>query len=475
MSHIRPGLTAHREYVLPPPNAAIAVERAALVWASHRASTSDASVGRSAVVRSLDPDPDAMIPGFPSSSLGSYVIIAKTGGPHGSLRTAQALPDLPYFGVVGTVGHGDPVDFYRVTLSTAATRLDFGLVSPESGPVVPVQVDLFNGAGALLGEWTTGGPGAQTLHLPLGPQTAGATFYVGISAAGGGGQTIDYQLWVSHQSTANPPAIFTSEATTSPTSALAPLPPVTFASPATVGTPAAGADSQAATAPANPVAGLGSAVGPAVIRSASPSGGVLSDGDAAPSGERELAAIAHQESGERPLARQEPKVRERVESLAQARPANEASDFVVLAEQGGFPLLGAVAFGHRPHNAAPATGGADSHLVTEGGASQITSPALAANGEVAATEKVGSNQPGPRRIHPWGGVRMSLFSGLGLATVWTLNTVLSQPMAGFDYLASKLDRARPGRRSFRRKGHASPKTSVAGNERGLDSRAQSRT
>jgi hypothetical protein len=32
-----------------------------------------------------------------------------------------------------------------------------------------------------------------------------------------------------------------------------------------------------------------------------------------------------------------------------------------------------------------------------------------------------------------------VYSGLGLAMVFTLNAVFSQPMAGFDYLTSRLD------------------------------------
>src|SRR5262249_15604882 len=63
MSHFRPGLSAHSEYVLPPPNAAIANERAVVGWSSHRAITSNVSDGRSTVVRPSDADPDAMIPG----------------------------------------------------------------------------------------------------------------------------------------------------------------------------------------------------------------------------------------------------------------------------------------------------------------------------------------------------------------------------------------------------------------------------
>ncbi|MGZ3302001.1 MAG: hypothetical protein ACXWO3_14220, partial [Isosphaeraceae bacterium] len=60
---------------------------------------------------------------------------------------------------------------------------------------------------------------------------------------------------------------------------------------------------------------------------------------------------------------------------------------------------------------------------------------LLAEGEVIAKEQA-------VRLRAWGGFPMSVFSDLGAATVWTLNAVLSQPIAGYDYLTSRLYRSR---------------------------------
>ena len=60
-----------------------------------------------------------------------------------------------------------------------------------------------------------------------------------------------------------------------------------------------------------------------------------------------------------------------------------------------------------------------------------------AEGEVIAKEQA-------VRLRAWGRLPVSVFSGLGVATVWTLNAVLSQPIAGYDYLTSRLYRSRIG-------------------------------
>ena len=54
-------------------------------------------------------------------------------------------------------------------------------------------------------------------------------------------------------------------------------------------------------------------------------------------------------------------------------------------------------------------------------------------------------------------VPVSVFSGFGLAMVFTLNAVFSQPIAGFDYLPSRLD-AESRTRSDSKAGHEKPAT-----------------
>ena len=52
----------------------------------------------------------------------------RSSTPHHTIASAQVLPDRPYFGVVGTLGAGDEIDLYQLTLNSISERLDFGLV-----------------------------------------------------------------------------------------------------------------------------------------------------------------------------------------------------------------------------------------------------------------------------------------------------------------------------------------------------------
>jgi hypothetical protein len=70
---------------------------------------------------------------------------------------------------------------------------------------------------------------------------------------------------------------------------------------------------------------------------------------------------------------------------------------------------------------------------------QVAAQELLANPDTPATEGGVTAQSPTHRVRPWGRLPVSVFSGLGVATVFTLNAVLSQPMAGFDYLTSRLD------------------------------------
>ena len=121
----------------------------------------------------------AELPGLPQ---GRYVVVPESNAPHHTLATAQELPELPYVGVVGTLGSGEPIDLYRVTLSSGVSGLNFGLESDQSALTIPMQLQVFDASGHLLGEWSLGGQSSTSLYGGLGALPAGSTLYFGITA-----------------------------------------------------------------------------------------------------------------------------------------------------------------------------------------------------------------------------------------------------------------------------------------------------
>jgi hypothetical protein len=143
---------------------------------------------------------------------------------------------------------------------------------------------------------------------------------------------------------------------------------------------------------------------------------------------------------DRPLERAGQVVAEAEDGAPASRGTRSA---VVLPGPGGYPLVGATAIGHwqarSPVDPAATPVAAEEEL--ESPVSEPTSPPVAVPNDVASTI---TTEPAPDTGPP--GVRtrrvlgISVSSGLGLAAVLTLNAVLSDPIAGYDYLASRLDR-----------------------------------
>jgi hypothetical protein len=139
------------------------------------------------------------------------------------------------------------------------------------------------------------------------------------------------------------------------------------------------------------------------------------------------------------------------ETTALSGRENEPDSLVVINGPGGFPLLGAVAVGHRRPN--PATDVGDFTIPRAEGELAVTVPERLAGQEILAvseipmTEGGDTTRTGPRSDRVGWTLPVSLFSGLGLATVFTLNALLSQPIAGFDYLTRRLDAAVRGESS----------------------------
>jgi hypothetical protein len=226
------------------------------------------------------------------------------------------------------------------------------------------------------------------------------------------------------------------------------------------GLPARG-DSQVSStiSPPNQPDGLRVAVGSLAVRSARPSGGLLSDSEpASPAVGDSPAAVNRAWDGRSPTE-PTPQEGKAVEPTALTGREKEPDALVVIRGPGGFPLLGAVAMGHRRRNPAIDVGDFTTPPVI-GESDPETGDGLAAqdilaNSDIPENEGGDSIQSRTRSVRHWGGVPISVFSGLGVATVFTLNAVFSQPIAGFDYLTSRLDR-NSGPRSGRKDRHRKP-------------------
>jgi len=374
--------------------------------------------------------------------------VPETKAPHNTLASAQVLPDLSFFGVVGTLSTSDTIDFYRLTLNEKAEELDFGLVFTKNGSIAPIEFQIFNGAGQLLGEWSSGEQGASVLLAQLGPQAAGSTLYFGISAGNQGGTIassagVSYQLWVSRESATDQSAGSPQNSPTVPAATVSPLSAGALTPLAALGTaPARGLPEASAAGPTDSPAGLAIAVGSPAMRTGRPSVETLSSGESDRSTDRDFDAAVHQDLGEQTIASsaiEQPNA-SHPGSTSEAEP--DADVLVAMNGPGGFALLGAVAMGHRRRT--PAATGAN--LVATAPA-EDPAPAIAAQG-VAPSANIGVTaadalvEDRSIRVRLWDGLPNSLVSGLGLAIAFTLNAALSQPFAGFDYLASRFDSKR---------------------------------
>ena len=392
---------------------------------------------------------EVLSPGGPSPLDAPYVVVNETSSPHQTFGSAQKLPDLSYFGVVGTIGNRDGVDLYQLTLATGASRLDFSLVSNQAGPSVPVVLDLFDASGRALGVWTSGGQGSADLHAELSNLPAGTTLYLGVSAGNtsGSGPTVqaaNYQLWIDHEpGGGRSTSADTSSGSSGNTTGMMPV--TGSANGASTGggplsSAVAGQSNVSSTQNADGVGLV--AVGSAAMRSARPSGGLLADIDPTPPAARDFNVAVNKEWEERSTSGPKPVDLSESQPAVLAASANEPDALVVIHGPGGFPLVGALAIGHR--HKAPATEVGDF----------ATGPAIGEPGPPVAEIGSGiliarSNSPlaetrdttlieaiGSRELTEY---PVTVYSGLGLATVLTLNALFSQPMAGYDYLPSRLD------------------------------------
>jgi hypothetical protein len=387
------------------------------------------------------------------SDSSPYLIVRETTAPHHTLQTAQALPDVPYFGVIGTIGGGDPIDLYRLTVGPQTSGFQFELVSQSWSSTVPLSFQLFDSAGKVVGTGSsspdiTGSP----INFVLDNHFSGSTLFLGISAPGqngaGAGLMTDYQLWV--------------QQFTTPLSAPSPAGAVTLI-PATTNALFVGAIVQPLTAVAvvsvpapesyaNPITtnsvvngtGIEIRVGIESLptHQAAPNGGVMSAETDIPAPALGLAAAITPEGAFSP--RDTGSSSELRNVLPTHTNSEEARDgLIALSGPGGFPLLAADAIGNwqRTADRLPTAEVAS----VEGEQQEFHSTSLPPSDSLLPVDPdvlEQENLPAdarslPGRTTTW--LWSSVATSLSVATLWTLNAVFSNPFAGYDIVPSRFD------------------------------------
>jgi hypothetical protein len=285
-----------------------------------------------------------------------YVIVPEIAGPHSTMAAAQVLPDLPYFGVVGTLQRGAVADMFQIGIdpSLPALQLNVQIRQPAGDPGETIW--LFDAEGQTLAEWTLGGTSqANVEDMALNIANIDGAVFLGIggpafNSAAGGQPALGYQFWVSREEA--PTSTSTDDMSAEATGqAQAPTPPVTAG-------PVNASTVQAASAPAAAIIALptgaqnlvpaGPVAGPRLVAtsalpalSAAPSGGLLSLGDPTFAiDSRLISPVVAPEVGEREATPPVPELAPSPEG-AEANlgsTVNDGAPVVMLHGPGGFPL-----------------------------------------------------------------------------------------------------------------------------------------
>jgi hypothetical protein len=272
---------------------------------------------------------------------GPYVIVRETPALHGTIATAQPLPDVPFAGVVGTMNAAGTMDVYRVP--PGSRTVTFRLAPAAAGPASGLRLTVFDAHGHVLGDRAAAaGPVDLTLDLRrLGEE--GVPIFVAVTAAGTpAAPAAGYQLWVLHQAAAPPPSAVDLMATTSPLSG--PLAVVPLTTSAGAWTSVAALEAGAGTAAVAP-AGLGiGTVALAPTLSAAPAGGLLAEGSPTVQavGSGVEGGLDLVDAPTRPSASGSADLADEFDAIR--RPGATAT-LVAVREPGGAPLLGAGSIG----------------------------------------------------------------------------------------------------------------------------------
>ena len=255
-----------------------------------------------------------------------------------------------------------------------------------------MQLQVFDGSGQMLGEWSLSGQGTTTLFAGLGALPAGSTVYFGVTAgnaseAGGTSAGIDYQLWVGRQSATDTSTIVAGTATTGPSSAFVAAGVLPLSAATALGAlPSSGSSQAASTAPPNGGGNSRVAVGSPATRSAGPSGGLLSQGDPAPAVPSDFSAAVNKEWDEPMPTATTIRPAGEVERTESSGRAKDPDVLVAVNGPGGFPLLGAVAIGHRRRHPSTFAGDLATTQERADGGLQVVASSAPAEPEIPVTE-----------------------------------------------------------------------------------------
>jgi len=392
----------------------------------------------------------------------TYVVVPETVSPHQTFATAQDLPKDPYFGVIGTIGGGEPIDLYKLTVSAATAGFQFELVASPSASAGSPRLWLFDGSGRVMGEWSSSaGVGDSPISFALNNSFSGSTLFLGVSPGSPSGQAgwaapVGYQLWVQRfsasadlASATGAGAILPSIASTLFVGALVGPLSTLSAAPSRGDSPVLSTSTSTSTpAPNDFVTGFRVSVGSMPTRSAQPAGGLMSEGESSSVLNPAYTAVEREPTDRLLMASVQGR---RTESESSNRPGGSETEGGLIAVRGpgGFPLLGADAIGSWRGNsnarvasrAGEATQEADESPSAEKTESQ--EPPFAVNEILPladrsdGTDADAGTGAGARRSRDW--LWGTLSSGLGTVTLLTLNALFSNPIAGYDVLPSRLD------------------------------------
>lgn len=363
-----------------------------------------------------------------------YFVINEIRTPHGSLVSAQTLPSLPYFGVIGTLGSENTIDVYRLPVGSGVSDIQFDLFANSVAPSLAVRFLLFSGSGQVLGQWSSSDRSStQYIVADLNEPPQGSALFVGIEVAGSTGSAppIGYQLWVTILSTSSQPTV--GEGRSQPTPPLAAGPSMAPTNLSASGLAASTGGNSPSTPSALRLAGsdIRPATGPLPARSAAPLGGVTAaDRDPAPDA-RSFGVTTTLESNDQPLRTTALAPENERRNTPVSRRDEAGNALVALRGPGEAPLLGAAAIGHW-RNAFPANAALRDELAS--GPNTEASPEESPRGWAD-----GSPVAPPVRADSVAFIGRPVSPALGLAIVVTLNALFSDPCAGFDVLATCLD------------------------------------